>query len=55
MEVSFMATLNIPDEKKTLSEFEEVRAQLATMGIRDAADAGSRSHAEPLQQRALAR
>ena len=33
MEVSFMATLNIPDEKKTLSEFEEVRAQLATMGI----------------------
>src|SRR5256885_15485587 len=28
-----MATLNIPDEKKTLSEFEEVRAQLATMGI----------------------
>jgi len=33
MEVSFMATLNIPDEKKTLSEFEEVRRQLATMGI----------------------
>jgi len=33
MEVSFMATLNIPDEKKTLSEFEEVRAQLGTMGI----------------------
>src|SRR6266705_875786 len=33
MEVSCMATLNIPDEKKTLSEFEEVRAQLATMGI----------------------
>src|SRR5947207_15526921 len=32
MEVSFMATLNIPNEKKTLSEFEEVRAQLATMG-----------------------
>jgi 1,2-dihydroxy-3-keto-5-methylthiopentene dioxygenase len=33
MQVSFMATLNIPDEKKTLSEFEEVRAQLASMGI----------------------
>src|SRR5260221_5556968 len=28
-----MATLNIPDEKKTLSEFEEVRTELATMGI----------------------
>jgi len=28
-----MATLNIPDEKKTLSEFEQVRAHLATMGI----------------------
>ena len=28
-----MATLNIPDEKKTLSEFEEVRARLASMGI----------------------
>ena len=28
-----MATLNIPDEKKTLSEFEEVRAHLASMGI----------------------
>lgn len=28
-----MATLNIPDEKRTLSEFEEVRAHLATIGI----------------------
>jgi len=28
-----MATLNIPDEKRTLSEFDEVRAQLASMGI----------------------
>jgi 1,2-dihydroxy-3-keto-5-methylthiopentene dioxygenase len=28
-----MATLNIPDEKRTLSEFEEVRAHLATLGI----------------------
>jgi 1,2-dihydroxy-3-keto-5-methylthiopentene dioxygenase len=28
-----MATLNIPDEKRTLSEFDEVRAQLAPMGI----------------------
>jgi ARD/ARD' family len=28
-----MATLNIPDEKKTLSEFEEVRTHLAAMGI----------------------
>jgi 1,2-dihydroxy-3-keto-5-methylthiopentene dioxygenase len=28
-----MATLNIPDEKKTLSEFAEVRAHLASMGI----------------------
>ena len=28
-----MATLRIPDEKKTLSEFEEVRGHLASMGI----------------------
>src|SRR5579859_297340 len=28
-----MATLNIPDEKRTLSEFEEVRAHLASIGI----------------------
>jgi 1,2-dihydroxy-3-keto-5-methylthiopentene dioxygenase len=28
-----MATLNIPDEKKTLSEFEKVRTHLAAMGI----------------------
>lgn len=28
-----MATLNIPDEKKTLSEFGEVHAHLATIGI----------------------
>lgn len=28
-----MATLRIPEENKTLSEFEEVRAHLATMGI----------------------
>jgi len=28
-----MATLNIPDDKKTLSEFEEVRGHLASMGI----------------------
>lgn len=28
-----MATLNIPDEKKTLNGFEEVRAHLASIGI----------------------
>jgi len=28
-----MATLNIPDEKRTLSEFAEVRAHLASIGI----------------------
>lgn len=28
-----MATLNIPDEKKTLSEFDEVQALLAAIGI----------------------
>jgi 1,2-dihydroxy-3-keto-5-methylthiopentene dioxygenase len=28
-----MATVNIPDEKKTLSAFEEVRTHLASMGI----------------------
>jgi len=28
-----MATLNIPDEKRTLSEFDEVRAHLASIGI----------------------
>ncbi len=28
-----MATLNIPDEQRTLSEFREVRAHLATIGI----------------------
>ena len=28
-----MATLNFPDEKRTLSEFEEVRAHLASIGI----------------------
>ena len=28
-----MATLRIPDEKKTVSGFEDVRAHLATIGI----------------------
>src|SRR5215813_10123434 len=28
-----MATLNIPDEKRTLSEFEDVRTHLASIGI----------------------